>query len=364
MSLTEQIQKDIVTAMKAKDEARLSTLRMVKSALQNRKIEKMAELDEKESQAVLATLIKQRKESVEQFTKGGRQEMADKEAAEIVLIETYMPKSAGEAEIVAGVKTAIAEMGAPTMKEMGTVMKNAMARFNAAGMRVDGKVVSEAVKKELAAGYQRIKIKIKPGMDLEQIKRLRQDFPRIKLMVDANSAYRPADLPLLQQFEPYHLMMIEQPLGWDDLYGHVELQKKLQTPICLDECIHTLEQAQAAIALGACKIINIKMGRVGGYTVAKEIHDLCQANSIPVWCGGMLESGIGRAHNIAISTLANFTLPGDVTASARYWHEDIIEPEVTVSAQGTIRVPSGPGIGFAPRMDRIEKFTVRKERLA
>jgi uncharacterized protein YqeY len=150
MSLTEQIQKDIVTAMKAREEARLSTLRMVKSALQNRKIEKMAELDEKEVQAVLATLIKQRKESVEQFTKGGRQEMADKEAAEIVLIETYLPKAAGEAEIVAGVKAAIAEMGSPTMKEMGTVMKNAMAKFNAAGMRVDGKMVSETVKKELA----------------------------------------------------------------------------------------------------------------------------------------------------------------------------------------------------------------------
>ncbi len=150
MSLPEQIQKDIVTAMKAKDEARLSTLRMVKSALHLRQVEKMAPLDEKESQAVLATLIKQRKESVEQFTKGGRQEMADKEAAEIVVIETYLPKAASEAEIVAGVKAAIAEMGAPTMKEMGTVMKNAMARFNAAGMRVDGKMVSEIVKRELA----------------------------------------------------------------------------------------------------------------------------------------------------------------------------------------------------------------------
>jgi len=150
MSLTEQIQKDIVTAMKAKDEARLSALRMVKSALKNREVEKMAPLDEKESQAVLATLVKQRKESVEQFTKGGRQEMADKEAAEIVLIESYLPKAAGEAEVVAGVKAAIAEMGSPTMKEMGTVMKNAMARFNAAGLRVDGKMVSEVVKKELA----------------------------------------------------------------------------------------------------------------------------------------------------------------------------------------------------------------------
>jgi O-succinylbenzoate synthase len=219
------------------------------------------------------------------------------------------------------------------------------------------------VKKELAAGYQRIKIKIKPGIDLEPVKRLRQEFPRIKLMVDANSAYRLEDWPLLKQLEGFYLMMIEQPLGWDDLYSHIELQKKLETPICLDECIHTAEQAEAAIRLGACKIINIKLGRVGGITVAKRIHDLCQRNGIPVWCGGMLEAGIGRAHNIALSTLPSFTLPGDVTASKRYWEEDIIEPEVVVTPQGTIRVPSGPGIGYEPRLDRIEKLTVREERL-
>src|SRR6202030_1963739 len=218
-----------------------------------------------------------------------------------------------------------------------------------------------AVKRELDAGYQRVKIKIKPGKDVEQVKRLRQDFPRIKLMVDANSAYRASDWPLLKQLDGYHLMMIEQPLGWDDLYGHVELQKKLETPICLDECIHTLENAQAEITVGSCKIINIKLGRVGGYTVAKQIHDLCQANSIPVWCGGMLESGIGRAHNIAMSSLANFDLPGDVSACRRYWAQDIIEPEVEVSRQGTIRVPIAPGIGYTPRVDRIESLTKRRE---
>jgi O-succinylbenzoate synthase len=223
--------------------------------------------------------------------------------------------------------------------------------------------LAATVRKELAAGYQRIKIKIKPGKELPQVKRLREEFPGIKLMVDANSAYRLEDWPLLKELENFYLMMIEQPLGWDDLYSHVELQKKLATPICLDECIHTEEQARAAIQLGACKIINIKLGRVGGYTVARRIHDLCQRNSVPVWCGGMLESGIGRAHNITLSTLPNFTLPGDVTASRRYWDEDIIEPEVTVSRQGTIRVPSGPGIGYEPRRDRIEKLTVRKERL-
>ncbi len=220
-----------------------------------------------------------------------------------------------------------------------------------------------ATRKELAAGYQRIKIKIKPGWDLGPVQRLRQEFPRIRLMVDANSAYRLADWPLLKQLEGFYLMMIEQPLGWDDLYAHVELQKKLETPICLDECIHTEEQAAAALTLGACKIINIKLGRVGGFTVARQIHDLCRQHDVPVWCGGMLESGIGRAHNIALSTLPNFTLPGDVTASRRYWEEDLIEPEVTVSPQGTIRVPDGPGIGYEPRRDRIEKRTVRKERL-
>ena len=155
--------------------------------------------------------------------------------------------------------------------------------------------LAATVKKELAAGYQRIKIKVKPGKELPQVKRLREEFPGIKLMVDANSAYRMEDWPLLKQLESFYLMMIEQPLGWDDLYAHVELQKKLDTPICLDECIHSEQQARAAILLGACKIINIKMGRVGGYSVAKRIHDLCEQNGMPVWCGGMLESGIGRA---------------------------------------------------------------------
>ncbi|HEY2461070.1 MAG TPA: o-succinylbenzoate synthase [Candidatus Acidoferrum sp.] len=221
-----------------------------------------------------------------------------------------------------------------------------------------------AVKKELDAGYQRAKIKIKPGKDIEPIKRLRQEFPRAKLMVDANSAYRLEDWPLLKQLDAFHLMMIEQPLAWDDLYIHAEMQKRLDTPLCLDECVHTAEHARAAIALGSCKIINIKLGRVGGHTSAKQVHDVCRQNNVPVWCGGMLETGIGRAHNIALSTLPNFTLPGDITASRRYWQQDIIDPEVVVSAQGTIRVPQGPGIGYQPSVDRIENITVRKERLA
>jgi O-succinylbenzoate synthase len=232
------------------------------------------------------------------------------------------------------------------------------------GIKPSLNALADAVGKELAAGYQRIKIKIKPGWDAEPVRMLREKFPRIRMMVDANSAYRLSDLPLLQQLEGYHLMMIEQPLGWDDLFSHVELQRQLQTPICLDECIHELEHASAAIELRACKIINIKLGRVGGFNRSKAIHDLCQKNGIPVWCGGMLESGIGRAHNIALSTLPNFTLPGDVSASARYWQQDIIEPEVRVTLQGTILVPQGPGIGFTPQLDRIEKLTVAKETLS
>ena len=254
------------------------------------------------------------------------------------------------------------QKGLPLAKLIGG-MRDEVACGVSIGIKPSLDELAATVRKELAAGYQRIKIKIKPGMDLPQVKRLRDEFPRIKLMVDANSAYTLADAPLLQQLEGFYLMMIEQPLGWDDLYAHVGLQKMLNTPICLDECIHTEEQAHAAISLGACKIINIKLGRVGGYTVARRIHDLCLKNGLPVWCGGMLESGIGRAHNIALSSLPNFTLPGDVSASARYWTEDIIEPEVTVSPQGTIRVPSSPGIGFEPRLERIEKLTVRKERL-
>jgi O-succinylbenzoate synthase len=255
------------------------------------------------------------------------------------------------------------QKGVPLSKLIGGVREE-IASGVSVGIKESLDELAAAVQKELAAGYQRIKIKIKPGKDVELVRRLRQDFPRIKLMVDANSAYTLSDWPLLKQLEGFYLMMIEQPLGWDDLYSHVELQKKLDTPICLDECIHSEEQARAAIELGACKIINIKLGRVAGHTVARRIHDLCQKHGVPVWCGGMLESGVGRAHNVALSTLPNFSLPGDVAASKRYWEEDIIDPEVVVSPQGTIRVPASPGIGYEPRLDRIDKLTARKERLA
>jgi o-succinylbenzoate synthase len=229
------------------------------------------------------------------------------------------------------------------------------------GLQADAEALVKKVEKELAAGYQRIKIKIKPGQDVELVRAVRQKFPRVRLMVDANSAYTLADGALLKGLDDYYLIMIEQPLGYDDIYSHIALQRRLETPICLDECIHDIDNARAAIETGACRIINIKLGRVGGHAEARRIHDLCQAHRVPVWCGGMLESGIGRAHNIAMSTLPNFTLPGDVTASKRYWTEDVIEPEVEVTPEGAIHVPNGPGIGFEPKRELIEKLTKRKE---
>lgn len=205
-------------------------------------------------------------------------------------------------------------------------------------------------------GYKRIKLKIKPGNDMAILKAVREKFPHIKMMADANSAYTLDDIELFKEMEELDLMMIEQPLAHDDIIDHSKLQPKVETPICLDESIHSLEDAEKAIGLGSCKIINIKIGRVGGLTEAKRIHDYCQSQGIPVWCGGMLESGIGRAHNIAISSLPNFILPGDTAASSRYWHEDIITPEVIVE-QGIIPLPSTPGIGYEPNMELMEKYT-------
>jgi O-succinylbenzoate synthase len=227
------------------------------------------------------------------------------------------------------------------------------------GLQPSARALVTRVEQELAAGYQRIKIKIKPGHDLELVKAVRAEFPNIALMVDANSAYRLSDAAMLRQLDEYDLMMIEQPLAHDDIAEHAKLQRELSTPICLDESIRSAGDARLAIDLGACRIINIKMGRVGGLTEAKRIEQLCRENGIDVWCGGMLEAGIGRAHNIALSTLAGFTLPGDVSASARYWEEDIIDPPVTVTPRGTIVPPSEPGIGFRVKRERIEKLTMR-----
>lgn len=219
----------------------------------------------------------------------------------------------------------------------------------------------EKIQTELSAGYRRIKVKVKPGWDVKVLERIRSRWPDITLSCDANSAYTLDSLEHLRKFEQFNLLMIEQPLWHDDIYYHSRLQKELRTAICLDESIVSARSAAFAAETGACRIINIKVGRVGGFSEALKIHDICQQHKIPVWCGGMLESGIGRAQNIALSTLANFTLPGDVSASKRYWKEDIIDPEVEVSANGMIAISDAPGIGYRIKADLIEKLTVRKE---
>jgi O-succinylbenzoate synthase len=228
------------------------------------------------------------------------------------------------------------------------------------GIRENPEALVKKVAEEVGNGYQRIKLKIKPGKDLEYVAAARKEFPETQLSVDANSAYALEDTEHLQKLDVFHLLMIEQPLRWDDIHSHAKLQKQIETAICLDECINSVNDAQAAIESGACRIINIKLGRVGGHSSARKVHDMCWQNNIPVWCGGMLEAGVGRAHNIAMSTLPNFTLPGDVSASARYWDEDIIDPEVEVTPQGTIRVPTTPGLGYKVKRELVEKLTVRK----
>ena len=231
------------------------------------------------------------------------------------------------------------------------------------GIQATPEKLMATIAKEIAAGYQRIKLKCKPGWDSTIFAMVRECWPNILLSCDANSAYSLADADHIAAWDQFNLLMIEQPLWHDDFYFHARLQHRINTKICLDECIRNRRDARAALELGSGKIINIKAGRVGGFTEAIAVHDVAQEFGIPVWCGGMLETGIGRAHNIAISSLPNFSLPGDVSASKRYWAQDIIAPEVTVSPTGTITVPTTPGSGFAIQPDRIERITVRRQTL-
>jgi O-succinylbenzoate synthase len=219
------------------------------------------------------------------------------------------------------------------------------------------------IEKELAAGYQRIKLKCKPGWDRKMLEAVRKRWPEILLSVDANSAYRLNDQAHLVSFDEFRLLMIEQPLWADDFYFHAMLQKQMETAICLDESIRNRRDALAAIEMESCRIINIKCGRVGGFSEAIAVHNAAAERGIAVWCGGMLETGIGRSHNIALSSLENFRLPGDVSASSRYWADDIIEPAVTVSSAGEIVVPTEPGRGFEVRTDLIERLTVRSQQI-
>ena len=225
------------------------------------------------------------------------------------------------------------------------------------GIQKDIPTLVSVIGNYIEEGYQRIKLKIQPGWDINMVKEVRRHFPDTPLMVDANSAYTLDDMDLLQQLDGFNLQMIEQPLAYNDIIDHSILQQQLKTPICLDESIHNVDDVRKALYLGSCQIINIKIGRVGGHYEAKRIHDFCEGNNIPVWCGGMLEAGIGRAHNIAISSLTNFTYPGDTSASSRYWYEDIIEPEVLTTPEGTIIVPEGPGIGYKVLHNVVDRYS-------
>ncbi|SER66593.1 o-succinylbenzoate synthase [Psychrobacillus sp. OK032] len=227
------------------------------------------------------------------------------------------------------------------------------------GIQQSKEQLIEVVRGYIAEGYKRMKVKIKPGYDVEVIRSLREAFPTVPLMADANSAYTLNDIGLLKQLDEFNLMMIEQPLASDDIVDHAKLQKAIKTPVCLDESITSFEDARKAIELGSTQIINVKIGRVGGLTESKKIHDYCMEKGIPVWCGGMLEAGIGRAHNVALTTLPNFTLPGDTASSSRYWEEDVITPEV-VAEDGFITVPTGYGIGYEPNFEVMDRYTVEK----
>jgi O-succinylbenzoate synthase len=282
-------------------------------------------------------------------------------------VGALMKKVRGHRMAKAAIETACWDLeskraGVPLWKHLGGVHPE-IACGVSIGIQDSHEELLDKIAKELAAGYQRIKIKIKPGWDLTVVRHVRQHYPEILLMGDANSAYTLNDVELFQALDDFNLMMIEQPLAHDDLVDHAELQKQIKTPVCLDESIHSAEDARHAIDIGACRIINVKLGRVGGHAEAIRVETVCRERGIPVWCGGMLESGIGRAHNIALATLAGFTLPGDVSASARYWEEDIIDPPVTVTARGTIMAPAGPGIGFEVNRSRVDSLTTRCERI-
>lgn len=278
-----------------------------------------------------------------------------------------MKKVRGHRMAKAAIETACWDLestraGVPLWKHLGGTHQEIPCGVSI-GIQASPEALLEKIETELNAGYQRIKIKIKPGWDIDVVRRVRERYPEILFSVDANSAYTLADLALFKALDEFNLMMIEQPLAHDDMYNHAELQKQIKTPLCLDESVHSAEDARHAIDMGACRIINVKLGRVGGHGEAKRVEGVCRDAAVPVWCGGMLESGIGRAHNIAMATLAGFTLPGDVSASSRYWEEDIIEPPVKVSGQGTIAAPSNPGIGFEVNRSRVDSLTVRRERI-
>src|SRR5258706_1198956 len=291
--------------------------------------------------------------------------VAGQQVGDAAEVGGLMKKVRGHRMAKAAIETACWDLeskraGVPLWKHLGGTREEIPCGVSI-GIQDSPEVLLEKIGTELAAGYQRIKIKIKPGWDLSVVRKVRERYPEILLMGDANSAYTLNDVELFQALDDFNLMMIEQPLAHDDIFDHAQLQKQIKTPICLDESIHSAEDAQHAIDIGACRVINVKLGRVGGHVEAKRVEAMCRERGIPVWCGGMLESGIGRAHNIAMATLPGFTLPGDVSASTRYWAEAIVDPPVTVSPAGTIGAPDKAGIGFEVDQQRIDTLTVRTE---
>jgi O-succinylbenzoate synthase len=269
----------------------------------------------------------------------------------------------------AGLETALWDLearaaGEPLWKHIGGGARREIPCGVSIGIQDSVAELLKLIETELAAGYQRIKIKIKPGWDIDVLRQVRAAFPAIPLMADANSAYTLEDLDHLKRLDEFGLTMIEQPLAHDEIIDHATLQAQLQTPVCLDECIRTAHHAEQAIRVGACRIINIKLGRVGGFDAAKRVHQVAQAHGVRVWCGGMLESGVGRAHNVALATLPGFVLPGDVSASRRYWERDVISPAIEVSPRGTIAVSDAPGLGYEIDRDFIRRLTEREEVLA
>ena len=287
-----------------------------------------------------------------------------KEVADAAQIFDLMKKARGHRMSKAGIETACWDLEAkklavPLWRHLGGT-KNEIECGVSIGIQDSVEQLFGKIQTEIDAGYRRIKIKIAPHWDYDVIKQVREKFGNILLMGDANSAYTLADIDLFKRMDEFELMMFEQPLAHDDLLDHSKLQREIKTPVCLDESIRSPEDARKAIELKSGRIINVKLGRVGGHTQAKKVEEICRNAGIPIWCGGMLESGIGRAHNIAMSTLEGFTLPGDVSASKRYWHEDIIEPAVDITERGTIIAPEHPGIGFEIVRARIDKLTVRQ----
>ncbi|MDQ7820000.1 MAG: o-succinylbenzoate synthase [Armatimonadota bacterium] len=263
----------------------------------------------------------------------------------------------------AGVEAALWDLhcrrgGLPLARALGGV-RSAVEAGVSLGIEPTVDALLRRIEEFLGRGYRRIKIKIQPGWDVEVVRRVRKAFGSIPLQVDANSAYTLEQADVFRAMDDFGLLMIEQPLGEDDLVDHAALQARLRTPLCLDESIVSPEHARKALQLGSCRVINIKAARLGGLTAAVATHDLCQTSGIPVWCGGLLETGIGRAANLALASLPNFRLPADLSASDRYYHEDLIDPPVTLAPDGTVPVPSSPGLGVRVRMDRVQAYTVR-----